>query len=189
MGRSWWSLGWNSRNTVLMGWTKGVVIFGKIHPGKRSDMTGHDKKMCSTEEQCWNLLERTAQHYLCSFGFDRDGCLQICHLAKTNTAGKSSCPWDFFWFFTVKVSRKKNGWCFFGGQLRCSMKDIPERPACDKGIWYPQWDIRYSGYSLGPRGKSLSSGQSTNSMARWGKWQLGSWMNYQKVPGATLLTS
>ena len=106
MGRSWWSLGWNSRNTVLMGWTKGVVIFGKIHPGKRSDMTGHDKKMCSTEEQCWNLLERTAQHYLCSFGFDRDGCLQICHLAKTNTAGKSSCPWDFFWFFTVKVSKK-----------------------------------------------------------------------------------
>ena len=47
-------------------------------PGKKSDITGYD--WCSTEEQCWNLLERTAQHYLCSFGFDRNGCVQICHL-------------------------------------------------------------------------------------------------------------
>ena len=164
------------------------VIFGKIHPGTRSDMTGHDKKGCVPLRNNVGTSWSEPHSITCAA------------LVLTGTDAFKYVTWQKLWIpleyqaahgisfgFHSESIEKKNGWWFFGGQLRCSMKDIPGRPACDKGIWYPQWDILYSGYSLGGNPRVLG-----NQPILWqpvGKWQLSSWMNYQKVPGATLLTS
>ena len=148
------------------------------------DRQATPKSSCSTEEQCWNLLERTAQHYLCTFGFDRNGCLQICHLAKTNTRPleNSAAHVKSLGVHSETIEKWKYGWWFCLAEM--FHEGYPWK-TCDKGIWFSEdHSTEFSECTadiLQGNGNSLISGQPI-------LWQRehGSWMNYQKVPGTTL---
>jgi hypothetical protein len=86
----------------------------------------------------------------------------------------------------VKVS-KKNGWWFFGGQLRCSMKiheGYPWKTCMWQGDLIPTVGYsKYSGYSLGGNPRILG-----NQPILWQGGENGSWAaewttrKYQELP-------